>query len=98
SRAMKYDSYLIPGWPTLGLIWLGDMCLTARRASYPGNPVRTAKSAVERWAKPVCISLAILALWATAADATNYCIKDPRIEAVDLSAPVNQSFLNQMQA
>ncbi len=56
------------------------------------------KSAVERLTKLVCISLAILALWATAADATNYCIKDPRVEAVDLSAPVNQSFLNQMQA
>jgi hypothetical protein len=32
------------------------------------------------------------------APATEYCVKDSRIAAVDLSAPVDQNFLNQMRA
>jgi hypothetical protein len=32
------------------------------------------------------------------APAAEYCVKDPQIAAVDLSAPVDQNFLNQMQA
>jgi hypothetical protein len=42
--------------------------------------------------------LASLVIWASAAHAADYCSRDPRVEAVDLSAPVNQSFLDQMQA
>jgi hypothetical protein len=41
--------------------------------------------------------LAILAVAAPAADARDYCARDPRIEAVDLSAPVSQSFLDTMR-
>ena len=32
------------------------------------------------------------------AGARDYCARDPRIEAVDLSAPVSQSFLDNMRA
>jgi hypothetical protein len=46
----------------------------------------------------VCILLASLAIWTSAAHSAGYCVQDPRIEAVDLSAPVDQGFLNQMKA
>jgi hypothetical protein len=39
-----------------------------------------------------------LALWASGASARDYCARDPRIEAVDLSAPVSQGFLDNMRA
>jgi len=39
-----------------------------------------------------------LAAWASMAGAKDYCARDPRIEAVDLSAPVSQSFLENMRA
>jgi hypothetical protein len=39
-----------------------------------------------------------LALWASEASALDYCARDPRVEAVDLSAPVSQSFLDNMRA
>jgi hypothetical protein len=42
--------------------------------------------------------LAILVGWVSVAYAKDYCARDPRIEAVDLSAPVSQSFLDNMRA
>lgn len=42
--------------------------------------------------------IASSAIWAYAAHATDICIRDPRAEAVDSSAPVTQSFLEQMKA
>jgi hypothetical protein len=60
--------------------------------------VRTFTVAAERAAKSVCVLLAILAVCASTAPAADYCVRDPQIQAVDLSAPVDQSFLNQMKA
>jgi len=48
--------------------------------------------------RTISILLASLIICASAAHAADYCSRDPRVEAVDLSAPVNQSFLDQMQA
>jgi hypothetical protein len=41
--------------------------------------------------------LAGVSLWANAAQASYYCANDPRIEAVDLSEPVDQGFLDTMR-
>jgi Domain of unknown function (DUF1906) len=60
--------------------------------------VGTVGSAAERAAQCICILSASLAGWLSAAHAAGYCVKDPRIEAVDSSAPVNQSFLSQIKA
>ena len=60
--------------------------------------MRTATGSAARPAEFVCTLLAILALWAPGASARDYCARDPRIEAVDLSAPVSQSFLDNMRA
>src|SRR5207249_4227637 len=51
-----------------------------------------------RSAELVCMLVISLAAWASMAGAKDYCARDPRIEAVDLSAPVSQSFLDNMQA
>jgi Domain of unknown function (DUF1906) len=46
----------------------------------------------------VFLLFASLSVWANAAQAAaSYCANDPRIEAVDLSEPVDQSFLNTMR-
>ena len=54
-----------------------------------------------RWAantaKFLLVLLASLTVWASAVHAREYCAKDPRVEAVDLSAPVDQSFLDTMR-
>ena len=60
--------------------------------------MRTATCSAARSAEFVCILLASLVLWASGASARDYCARDPRIEAVDLSAPVSQSFLDNMRA
>jgi Domain of unknown function (DUF1906) len=60
--------------------------------------VRTFKSAAKRSAEFVCLFLANFTIWASAAHPTEYCVRDPQIKAVDLSAPVDQYFLNQMKA
>ena len=39
-----------------------------------------------------------LVIWASAARGSDFCRRDPRAEAVDSSAPVTQSFLDQMKA
>jgi hypothetical protein len=36
--------------------------------------------------------------WASSAEAGDYCANDPRIEAVDLSVPVDQGFLDTMRS
>jgi Domain of unknown function (DUF1906) len=45
----------------------------------------------------VCLLFASLVAWASEAQAGYYCANDPRIEAVDLSAPVDQNFLDTMR-
>jgi len=57
----------------------------------------TAGSSAARSAELVVVLLASLSFWANAAHAASYCANDPRIEAVDLSAPVDQGFLNTMR-
>ena len=42
--------------------------------------------------------VASFAVWASTAHATDFCMTDPRVEAVDSSAPVTQSFLDQIKA
>src|SRR5262245_51434169 len=41
---------------------------------------------------------AIVAVSASTADGAEYCAHHPRIEAVDISAPVSQTFLDTMRA
>jgi hypothetical protein len=48
--------------------------------------------------RTISILLASLVILGSAAHAADYCSRDPRVEAVDLSVPVDQSFLDQMQA
>ena len=60
--------------------------------------MRTAIGSAARSAEFVCILVIGLAAWASMAAARDYCARDPRIEAVDLSAPVSQSFLDNMRA
>lgn len=43
------------------------------------------------------VLLVTLAICASAAHAADYCVRDPQIQAVDLSAPVDQNFLTQMK-
>ena len=54
-----------------------------------------------RWtaiaAKSLCLLVVSLTVWASTAQAGHYCANDPRVEAVDLSAPVDQGFLNTMR-
>ena len=38
------------------------------------------------------------AVWVSTAHAADFCMTDPRVEAVNLSAPVTQSFLDQIKA
>ena len=45
----------------------------------------------------LCLLLAGMICWAHPAPAGYYCANDPRIEAVDLSAPVDQGFLDTMR-
>jgi hypothetical protein len=59
--------------------------------------VRTAGSLAARSAKFVCLLSASLTVWTPTAPAGEYCARDPRIEAVDLSTPVDQSFLSTMR-
>jgi Domain of unknown function (DUF1906) len=59
--------------------------------------VRTATRWAANAAKSLYILLASLTVWASAAQAGEYCANDPRVEAVDLSAPVEQGFLNTMR-
>ena len=58
-------------------------------------------SAERHWAESPAWSFCLLigfAIWASAVHATDLCVRDPRADAVDSSAPVTQSFLEQMKA
>src|SRR5260370_11293852 len=61
-------------------------------------PMPTGRRLVERPARSMCMFVASLAIWAATAHATDFCRTDPRVEAVDSSATVTQSFLDQMKA
>src|SRR5260370_23585839 len=61
-------------------------------------PMPTGRRLVERREKSMCMLGASLAIWASTAHATDFCRTDPRVEAVDSSAPVTQSLLEQMKA
>src|SRR5260370_6557295 len=61
-------------------------------------PMPTGRRLVERPAKSMCMFVASLAIWASTAHATDFCRTDPRVEAVDSSASVTQSFLDEMKA
>ena len=52
----------------------------------------------ERPGRCFCLLIAGLAICASTVHATDLCVRDPRAEAVDSSAPVTQSFLDQMKA
>ena len=56
-----------------------------------------AGTSAARSAGLVCLLFASLTIWANAALAAYYCANDPRIEAVDLSEPVDQGFLDTMR-
>ena len=57
----------------------------------------TVGSSAARSAELVCLLFASLTVCASAVQAEYYCANDPRIEAVDLSVPVDQGFLNTMR-
>jgi hypothetical protein len=59
--------------------------------------VRTATPWAANAAKLLCSLLASLTVWVPAAQAGEYCPSDARVGAVDLSAPVDQSFLDRMR-
>jgi Domain of unknown function (DUF1906) len=58
----------------------------------------TERHSAERPARSVCMLLAGFATLASTAHATDLCVRDPRVEAVDSSAPATQGFLDQMKA
>src|SRR6202043_4203136 len=61
-------------------------------------PMPAERRLAERPARSVWRFIASFAIWASAAHATDFCITEPRVEAVDSSAPVTQSFLDRMKA
>jgi len=60
-------------------------------------PVQTAGSSAAMSAEVVCLLLASLTFCTSAAQTRDYCANDPRVEAVDLSTPVDQGFLSTMR-
>ena len=56
------------------------------------------KRLAERPVRSACVFVAGLAIWLSTAHAADFCRTDPRVEAVDSSAPVTQSFLEQIKA
>lgn len=60
--------------------------------------VQTVTSCIARLVRFYCGFTVSLGIGGSVAHATDYCSKDTRIAAVDLSAPVDQSFLSQMQS
>src|SRR6202040_4272145 len=61
-------------------------------------PMPAERRLAERPARSVRMFIASFAIWASAAHATDFCIREPRADAVDSSAPVTQSFLDRMKA
>ena len=45
-----------------------------------------------------CMAVAGISSWRPAAEASDLCVRDPRVDAVNSSAPVTQSFLDRMKA
>src|SRR5215831_5863289 len=66
--------------------------------NFRDRPVRAINCSAARSAAYGCALLAILPSGASRLQATEFCTNDPRVEAVDSSAPVDAKFLNQMQA
>src|SRR5947199_9513133 len=60
-------------------------------------PLPAGKRPATRPARPWML-VASLALWASTAHPAELCTTDPRVEAVDSSAPVTQNFLDKMKA
>ena len=58
----------------------------------------TERRLAERPARFVCMFVVSFAIGLSTSHATDFCRTDPRVEAVDSSAPVTQSFLDQMKA
>jgi len=59
--------------------------------------VLTAELSATRLAELACLLFASFTVWASTAQAGYYCANDPGIEAVDLSEPVDQGFLDTMR-
>ena len=57
----------------------------------------TAELSATRLAELACLLFASFTVWASTAQAGYYCANDPGIEAVDLSEPVDQGFLDTMR-
>lgn len=56
------------------------------------------KSAPQIPARFFLVVVAAFAVWVSTAYATDLCVRDPEVQAVDSSAPVTESFLDQMKA
>lgn len=60
--------------------------------------MRGIRASAKKVAASVCLLFVCQLAQATLAQAAESCIRDPRLTAVDLSAPVNQGFLDRMRA
>ena len=60
--------------------------------------MRVVGFAATNLATSFCVLLAAMGFCGSTVRAMDYCVTDTQVAAVDLSAPVDQSFLNQMQA
>jgi hypothetical protein len=56
------------------------------------------KRSTERALQSVAMVVAGFAIWGSPAHATELCVRDPQVQAVDSSAPATQSFLDRMKA
>ena len=79
------------------MIYLDILCLFRLGNHVEGISVRTVGIAAAK-ARYIGLLCANLAIWTSAACGAEYCARGPRVEAVDLSAPVNQNFLNEIKA
>ena len=73
------------------------VCFKRSQARSGDLLVRTATGWAANTARFLRLLLVSLTVWASTAQAGHYCANDPRVEAVDLSAPVDQDFLNTMR-
>src|SRR5271166_6692944 len=56
------------------------------------------KRSAERPVQSVAMVFVGFAIWASTAHATEFCVRDPQVQAVDSSVPATQSFLDRMKA
>src|SRR5947209_11429873 len=61
-------------------------------------PMPMGRRLAEKPASSVRMFVASFAIWVSPVHAADFCATDPRVEAVDSSAPVTQSFLDKMKA